>query len=268
MTTKPSAAPWADEPFPLIETPSVKIKSDHFYLKAASEMTHAHNVILRSLNAILQQGPHVRDSTDPHYRARDVADFLHYVRCWVEMVGHHHDVEEKHMFPQMREFSGRPDLMEEPQHQHESFHAGLETLGSYSKDTRPDRYRWAGSGGMKQIIDSFSKDLTDHLYAEIGFFLKTDDLDSDEYEKAWSRFTEVAAKSGGLTMILNVVPIVLGSADKTYEGGHEDFPPFPWVMPYLANYVLATLNGAWRFNPCDLWGKPRPLAFVGGRTED
>ncbi|KAI8954413.1 hypothetical protein F4801DRAFT_502314 [Xylaria longipes] len=183
MTTKPNAVPWADEPFPLIETPSVKTKSDHFYLKAASEMTHAHNVLIRSLNAILQQGPHIPISTDADYRAEDVTDFLHYVRCWVKMVHHHHWVEEEFIFPEMGKFSGRPGLMDEPRHQHESFQTGLKNLESYSSDTSPEQYRWMGSSGMKQIMDSFSKDLTDHLYAEIGVFLELGDLDSDEYKR-------------------------------------------------------------------------------------
>ncbi|KAI0103761.1 hypothetical protein GGR51DRAFT_523272 [Nemania sp. FL0031] len=267
MTTRPNAAPWANEPFPLIETPSVKRQSDHFYLKAASEMTHAHNVLLRSLNAILQQGPHISTSTDSNYRARDVTDFLYYVRCWVKMVHHHHWVEEEFIFPEMSKFSGRPGLMEGPRHQHESFQTGLETLGSYASDTKPENYRWIGSGGMKLIIDSFSKNLTDHLYAEIGVFLELGDLDSDEYKKTWSKAEAVAKQSGNLTLLFEMVPMVLGSADKTYEGGH-DFPPFPWFMPYLAKYGFAARNGAWRFNPCDFWGKPRPLAFMGESLED
>lgn len=58
----------------------------------------------------------------------------------------------------------------------------------------------------------------------------------------------------------DVFPFVLGCADKTYEGGTE-FPPLPGVLPYLVKYVFAARNGAWRFNPCDWWGQPRPLAF-------
>ncbi|KAI1346013.1 hypothetical protein F5Y01DRAFT_298988 [Xylaria sp. FL0043] len=267
MTAKPNKASWADEPFPLIETPSVKRKSDHFYLTAASEMTHAHNVLIRSLNAILQQGPHIPISTDTKYRAKDVTDFLNYVRCWVKMVHHHHWVEEEFIFPEMAKFSGRPGLMDEPRHQHESFQAGLKNLESYSTSTKPEQYQWTGPQGMRSIIDSFSKDLTDHLYAEIEILLKLSDLDSDEYKKTWARAEAVAKASGNLTLLFEMVPLVLGSADKTYEGAH-DFPPFPWIMPYLAKYGFAARNGSWRFNPCDFWGKPRPLAFLGGRTNE
>lgn len=62
----------------------------------------------------------------------------------------------------------------------------------------------------------------------------------------------------------SVFPCVLGTADKTYEGGNE-FPPLLWILPYLVKYWFAAGNGAWRFNPCDFWGRPCPLAFGPGQ---
>ncbi|KAI0528434.1 hypothetical protein GGR58DRAFT_496016 [Xylaria digitata] len=119
----------------------------------------------------------------------------------------------------------------------------------------------SGSDGMKQVIDSFSHHLTDHLYAEIDVLLELKDLDSEEYKKTWAKAEAVAKQSGNFTLLYEMVPMVLGCADKTYEGAH-DFPPFPWIMPYIVKYWFAAGNGAWRFNPCDSWGQPRPLAFV------
>jgi hypothetical protein len=57
--------------------------------------------------------------------------------------------------------------------------------------------------------------------------------------------------------------MVLGCADKTYEGGIHQFPPFPFFFPYLIDYWFARkYQGAWRFCPCDMYGKPRALAFT------
>ncbi|KAI1073753.1 hypothetical protein F5B20DRAFT_494362 [Whalleya microplaca] len=261
MTTKPSDAPWADEPFHLISTPSTSLNASHSHVYCASEMAHAHNVIIRGLNAIIQQAPHVAVSIDKGYKAQDVKDLLFYTQSWAKMVHHHHWVEESFIFPKIEEFSGRPGLMDDPKHQHELFHGGMERLLAYSATTKPEEYRWDEPGGMKEIVDSFSKHLTDHLYAEIDVFLGMKDLDGVGLKKTWDQAEEIAKQTGSIGMLYDVFPCVLGCADKTYEGGHP-FPPLPWIMPYLVKYWFAAGNGSWRFNPCDWWGQPQPLAFV------
>ena len=39
-------------------------------------MADAHNVLIRGLNAIIQQGPYVPAATEDNYRAQDVKDFF------------------------------------------------------------------------------------------------------------------------------------------------------------------------------------------------
>ncbi|KAE8161322.1 hypothetical protein BDV40DRAFT_313281 [Aspergillus tamarii] len=260
MTTKPSSAPWADEPFHLIATPSKSLDGSLGHIYGASQMAHAHNVIIRGLNAILQQAPYVPIATDEHFKAQDVKDLLSYVQSWAKMVHHHHWVEETCMFPEIDKFTQRPGFMDDPMHQHELFHDGLENLLAYSSGTTPEEYRWKGADGMEKIFDSFSKDLTDHLYAEIDVFLSMGDYDSAGLKKIWEKAEKVAMQSGNMAMLYDVFPVVLGCADKTYEGGH-DFPPLPWVLPYVVKYWFAAGNGAWRFNPCNWWGQPKPLEF-------
>lgn len=56
--------------------------------------------------------------------------------------------------------------------------------------------------------------------------------------------------------------MVLGCADKTFEGVGHQFPPFPFFSPYLVDWWFAgKYRGAWRFCPCDMHGVPRQLAF-------
>ncbi|PGH36169.1 hypothetical protein GX50_01025 [[Emmonsia] crescens] len=260
MITKPSRAPWADGPFHLIATPSKHLDNSLGHVYCASEMAHAHNTIIRGLNAILQQAPYVRVVTDEQFNAQDVTDLLFYVQSWTKMVSHHHLVEESYIFPGIERFTGRPGFMDETKHEHELFHDGIAKLLVYASATKSEEYRWEGTDGMKGIIDSFSKHLTDHLYAEIDSFLAMEDLDSAALKKTWEKAVDIAKKTGNLAMLYDIFPVVLGCADKTYEGGH-DFPPLPWVMPFLVKFWFAAGNGAWRFNPCDWWGKPRPLAF-------
>jgi len=224
-------------------------------------MAHAHNVIIRGLNSIVQQAPYVPDSTAAHgYNAKDVKDLLFFVQAWTKMVNHHHWVEESFIFPEIEKFSGKTGIMEEPLHQHELFHPGMERLLAYATTTKPNEYRWEGAGGMKDIIDSFSTYLTDHLHAEIEVFLGLKDLDSVGLRKTWDKAEGIAKSTGNIGLLYDVFPSVLACADKTYEGGNE-FPPLPWIIPYVIKYWFAAGNGAWRFNACDWWGRPQPLAF-------
>lgn len=241
-------------------------------------MANSHNVIIRGLNAIIQQAPFV--STSNGYTAKDVKDLLFYVHSWVKMVNHHHWVEESFIFPEIERFSRKAGLMNDPKHQHELFHEGMEQLLTYSSMTEPQGYRWEGQRGMKEIIDSFSQHLTNHLYAEIDVFLAMKDMDSIGLRKTWNQGEALAKQTGNVGMLVSltfphhgytdgesnllkydVFPCVLGCADKTYEGSNS-FPPLPWIMPYIIKYWFAAGNGAWRFNPCDWWGKPHALAFT------
>lgn len=166
-------------------------------------MAHAHNVIIRGLNSIIQQGPYVPCASEKAYRASDVKDFLFYVHSWVKMVNHHHWVEETFIFPEMEKFSGRPGLMDDPRHQHELFHPGLERLLGYSSATTPEEYLW--KDGMKEIIDLFSKELTDHLYAEIDVLLKLSDLDSVGLQKTWDEAENIAKQTGNIGMLVSSI---------------------------------------------------------------
>ncbi|KAH9907273.1 hypothetical protein F4778DRAFT_529547 [Xylariomycetidae sp. FL2044] len=261
MTTKPSDAPWANEPFNLIETPSIRLKDSHAYVRVASEMVHSHNCLIRGLNAIIQQAPNVPTALSPAYKAKDVSDLLFFVHSWTKMVHHHHWTEESFIFPEIESFSGRPGLMDNPKHQHELFQEGLDRLAEYASATKPGDYRWDGPSGMRAIVDSFSEPLIQHLYAEIDDFLALKDLDSAGLEKTWDKAEAVAKQTGNLKMLYDVFPCVLGCVDKTYEVGY-DFPPLPKIVPYMIKYVFAAGNGAWRFSPCDFWGRPRPLVFA------
>ena len=170
-------------------------------------MAHAHNVIIRGLNAILQQAPYVPIATDEHFKAQDVKDLLSYVQSWAKMVHHHHWVEETCMFPEIDKFTQRPGFMDDPMHQHELFHDGLENLLAYSSGTTPEEYRWKGADGMEKIFDSFSRDLTDHLYAEIDVFLSMGDYVSAGLKKIWEKAEKVAMQSGNMAMLVCSRPI-------------------------------------------------------------
>lgn len=165
-------------------------------------MAQAHNVIIRGLNSIIQQAPYVADATDARFSAQDVKDLLFFAHSWTKMLQHHHWVEETYMFPDLEKFAGKPGFMDNPKHQHELFHSGVEKFLQYSSATEPENYRWHGKCGMKEIIDGFAKPLTDHLYAEIDTILAMSDLDSDGLKKVWSRSEDIAKQNGNIAMLV------------------------------------------------------------------
>lgn len=145
----------------------------------------------------------MRVVTDEQFNAQDVTDLLFYVQSWTKMVSHHHLVEESYIFPGIERFTGRPGFMDETKHEHELFHDGIAKLLVYASATKSEEYRWEGTDGMKGIIDSFSKHLTDHLYAEIDSFLAMEDLDSAALKKTWEKAVDIAKKTGNLAMLVS-----------------------------------------------------------------
>ena len=97
MTTHSTKAPWADQPYTLLSTAKLnKVcdtaqiprlsraqtirKNGHAAQRCAIDMIHAHNAMLRGLNAIVLQAPSIADATrKKEYNAEDVADLLFYV---------------------------------------------------------------------------------------------------------------------------------------------------------------------------------------------
>jgi hemerythrin-like domain-containing protein len=243
-------------------------------------MAHSHNCLLRGLNAILQQGPHIPSSAQANHNTQDVKDLLFYVEAWTKTVEHHHRTEETTMFPAIEKLAGIPGLMSGPMHQHEAFHSGLVELQEYAvrMQGKVQEYKWRE---LKGIIDAFAPALHEHLTAEIGVILDLEkSCDSQGLKAVWDEGERVAKANGNLGMLVSipfppslilttdyfrkyeVFPLVLGTCDKTYEGGNE-FPPLPAPIPYAIKYWFGrSHSGAWRFNPCDFWGKPQPLLML------
>jgi hypothetical protein len=146
-------------------------------------MTHAHNVLIRGLNSIYQQGAFVSDP-------QDVSDFLFYCLAWVKTVEHHHAAEEKTLFPELEKFTNNPDIMAENKHQHDAFLAGLTDFEHYAESTTPATYRW---NEAKSKLDAFTPALMTHLRDEIATLLSLKQYDSAKLRTVWD-VTENAAK--------------------------------------------------------------------------
>ncbi|KAI1825252.1 hypothetical protein F4861DRAFT_202587 [Xylaria intraflava] len=92
--------PWADQPWPLIDMPLIHHTS-HPALNIANQMAHIHNAMIRGLNAIYLQAPHVRQT-------QDITDLLFLTQSWSAWLLDHHDLKEGTMFPGFEAALGVP----------------------------------------------------------------------------------------------------------------------------------------------------------------
>jgi hemerythrin-like domain-containing protein len=166
-------------------------------------MAYSHNCLLRGLNAIIQQAPHIPSSSTPDSNPQDVKDLLFYVESWTKTVDHHHHTEEFTMFPLIEKLANQPGLMSNPKHQHEEFHDGLVKLQEYAVRCGKcvEEYRWSD---MKGSIDSFAPSLIKHLTEEIDVVLDLEKTcDSEGLRKVWEEAEAVAKANGNLGMLVS-----------------------------------------------------------------
>ena len=128
------------------------------YHRVASEMATVHNVMVRGINGIYLQAPHVKPE--------DVKSFLGYAYCFYDLMDVHHRGEEANIFPAIERMAGVPGLMAKNVEQHHEFHPGLEEYGTYLKQCMDGKEAFDGKH-LVGIIDRFGKSLTDHLREEI-----------------------------------------------------------------------------------------------------
>lgn len=168
----------------------------NMYHRLASEMACVHNIVVRGINSIYLQAPHVRPE--------DVKSFLGYAYCFYEATHVHHHGEEETIFPEIERVVGVPGLMAKNVEQHHEFHVGLEEYGSYLKACMDGKETFDGKK-LVDIIDRFGKTLTEHLTDEIPTLLQL-----EEYSKG--REAEMAgleimfAEQGAKHMVSPLMP--------------------------------------------------------------
>jgi hemerythrin-like domain-containing protein len=138
-------------------------------------MCLAHNLLLRWLNAIYLQAPHVKSPTD-------VSDFITYAQVWHETIHHHHAMEEEYFFPWIEAYSGEKGIMDKNVQQHEAFHKGLKEFGEYVHNVKVEEY---DGMRLRGIVDAFGEALTLHLKEEIKTLLGLERFGGEKLSKTW-----------------------------------------------------------------------------------
>ncbi|KFY07771.1 hypothetical protein V492_06838 [Pseudogymnoascus sp. VKM F-4246] len=251
---------WADQPFKLIPTMAMRdVKVNPTVNHIANEMVLAHNAMIRSLNAMYLQAPYLKSDTDKH-------DIVQYAKFWIDWIHHHHEVEETILFPGFERESGVEGMMAANVVQHHEFAPGFEVFIKYVKDCLDAKSEESFEADkFRQLIDGFAPKLTLHLADEIPTLLSLDKYDEKKMHTVYDAFEKVIKNADFEKDEL--YPLVVGSHDKELKGG-ENFPPVPKFVIYIVAYWLSRkYRSVWRFNPCDFFGKKRPLHF-GPTVED
>ncbi|KAH7312948.1 hypothetical protein BKA65DRAFT_149307 [Rhexocercosporidium sp. MPI-PUGE-AT-0058] len=246
---------WVDGPIPLMSPPKQTPEYSPETIKVATEMTLAHNVFLRNLNAMYLQCTHIHTPTD-------IADFLTFSKAFYLALHHHHWGEEKFFFPAVEKYTEKPGLMSTNVNQHQAFDVGLEAFHGYVEKVRMGEEEYDGVR-FRELLNGFGGVLETHLREEIGTLLELEQFGGGKLKGAWDELERAVMNDIGDKNL--ILPIALGANDTTFEGGvHAWWPPFPFFVPYLVKFwYMRKHSGAWRFSPCDVFGRPRELEFLG-----
>jgi hemerythrin-like domain-containing protein len=236
------------KPIPLLTTHHLN-PNDSAADKCAVHMTLVHNILIRALNSIYYHAPYVRD-------VRDIEDYLRFVKCFVSVTELHHDTEETVIFPIWAQITQQPDFMEENTQQHDALQDGLNRLKAYITSTSATDYR---SEAFCAILDDFVPLLVIHLNDEIGTLLKLRTYANEDVQRGW-KAGEIAI--GKHADKYEQIPFGLGCNDTTFEGGKHSFPEISWLLNVMVAWWYGRrYQGAWRFCPSDLHGRPKKPGF-------
>ncbi|KAH7381501.1 hypothetical protein DE146DRAFT_670756 [Phaeosphaeria sp. MPI-PUGE-AT-0046c] len=257
----------ADGPFPLVETPAYNQNDsnpspDHF-VKVASHMALAHNVIIRGLNSIYKQAEFVR--------VEDYPGFVAYAYCWYEFLQAHHDLEEESLFPALERLTGEKGLMDSNVAEHRLFHTALAAYAEYLGPLRDTPHDFSASIVIK-LIDALAPPLLSHLSSEIPTLLGLSchphfakpSSEADLASAADSLVSLYAAEEKSITMRLSFTEgqmFFFFNLDREYEGGRwKDWPPVPNSVIWLTLRTWGQWRRSWwTFAACGMDGRLRVL---------
>ncbi|XXH03660.1 Cys-Gly metallodipeptidase [Hypoxylon texense] len=301
-----------------------------------NELAHAHNAMLRGLNALYLQAPSVR-------LPADAADFLFLARAWSAWVLDHHVLKETAMLPGFEaalrlepgslraaaaaaaaawttaaagdatETSSLDSGKGREEGTAEDLALLLQNVHAYAESTLAQPASYSGST-LQALLAALAGTLVPHLHNQIPLLARMQDLSSPSASASASasastspyypspaisppssssssaRSLSLAAaaadneaaarRANKLTQThlaceaaladktdpFVVPPMVTRLRDATYDGGGGNGSSWPRLSVPALHAVADRLSpkhaGAWRFCPCDVWGKPRELGFL------
>jgi hypothetical protein len=243
------------KPFPLLTSPlKSTYDSASVGIQMGHDMVHIHNIILRGLNAIILQAPHIPPNTTA------ASDLLQLCRFWCDMIVHHHDTEEEYFFPAVEKLIGVPGSMAGNVAGHEAFESALLDFEKWAETTTSATY---SSEELLQRISILGPPMVQHLSDEIPSMINLEGkARAKDLKKVWDGAGEYSKKNSKVGPQI-VIPMFMGCHDVTFPTGDQGSVEFPLPVVYGINYLFWRQNAnVWRLLPSDCWGKPQKLPYL------
>ncbi|CZT05035.1 uncharacterized protein RAG0_11270 [Rhynchosporium agropyri] len=212
-------------------------------------MALAHNVMIRGLNSIYLQAPHIEPT--------DNSSFISYCKCWVENLDEHHEMEEGVLFPEIEAETGEKGIMDGNIEQHHAFMPGLEAFKAYLSTSSFHPSTFSGTH-LNNLIDTFARSLIVHLADEIPSLLELSKF--GQSLPLLRLINAEGAKSPLKLSKLGGVPFFAQNLDTEFEEGIWSAWPMPVVVRWLIPRTVGRWNREWwRWASCDESGRLREL---------
>jgi hypothetical protein len=245
---------WETSPMPLIPTPTFQTDATDVFTMVASEMALVHNCIIRALNSIYLQAPHVP--------ASEHANFIAYSLATYQGLMAHHDGEEHTFFPELEHLTGETGLMDENVDGHREFDTKLGEWGHWLEACKAGTKTFSATTCLS-MMDVFLPALHTHLCDEIPSLLAL-----KRFPDLQSRLPALMEAEGqkvmGAMSKTELLPMFLLNHDVGFEGSRHNFPPLPPPVRWVLREVCGRWNGGWwKFATCGFDGRARELRFLG-----
>ncbi|KAK0611867.1 hypothetical protein B0T14DRAFT_441274 [Immersiella caudata] len=255
---------YADHPFKIMPTPTYLKSLDpnggqpDMFDDLASEMALVHNAVIRGLNSIYLQAPHILPA--------DETSFLSYIHNWSNVLHIHHKGEETDLFPAVEKMAGEPGIMATNSEQHHTFETVVESLKKYVDAVSEGREKYSGTKVI-ELVDGFGEILAQHLEDEIQTLLAL----RKHGEKMTDLMTVVAKEAAKGMKEVGTAGLVWvwANIDSEFEDGRwTDWPPAPGPVRFLVSNVFWRFYGGMaKFGAVDRHGRMKPLYALGKGTQ-